>query len=147
MFLRSKVATDFFQAHLYVLQLLELMAASILGHLDHDRCRDFISPQVWASLLAAPSTLCFSPHDAVTVHCDVVFLSGSHSTVSWQDCVCLVHSSVSPIDLASVWCSRNICGGDRWISKSIIVSFDARDTIISRNPAFIQGLFSSLSVH
>ena len=100
-----------------------------------------------------PSTSCFSSHDSVGVPCDVSFLSESHSIAMAGLCVfcslfCLPH-------ILGVWLLltkylRGWTDGwmDEWTPESVIVSFDARDTLVYfQKYCFFSELANSLYVH
>lgn len=114
------------------------METSMLGYLDHDRCRESISSQVWMSChFWLPRVPCASPPLMLSQY---IAMSSSYlnpTQLPWQDRLsCSLFYLHCMLGMCVVLIKYLLRG---WISKSVIVSVDARDTIISRNTAFIQG--------
>lgn len=146
MALRSEVATDIFQTHFYVMQLLELMVTSILGYLGHDRCRESISSQVWMSChFWLPRVPYASPPLTLSQY---IAMSSSYlnpTQLPWQDCLsCSLFYLHCMLGMCVVLTKYLLRG---WISESIIVSVDARDTIYFQKYCFYSGFTHSLCVH
>lgn len=121
------------------------MVTSILGYLDHDGCAVPIQPHAWGSLLVASQVPFASPPvTLVTIHCKVSFLFESYLIVCKGRIVSASFTLLSQLYIwlmdgaHEIFVEETDGWMDGWISKSVIVSFDARHSCLFPETYFIQ---------
>lgn len=105
-------------------------------------CNTYPTPSLGVTSCCLPSTLCFPSYDTVTIHCKVSFLFESHLIVCKGRIVSVSFTLLSQLYIWLMDGAHEIFveGMDGWISKSVIVSFDARHSCLFPETYFMQGL-------